>query len=90
MERPARTEPARKAKVIYFDARGAVVTDPAQAVRGEIVEIRDGDKPGRRAWFRIDEVELTWLPVRESTFLLWVLALLVTVWVVSILVLHFT
>ncbi len=37
-------------------------------------------KPARRVWFRIEEVEISWLPVRESAFLLWVLALLLTVW----------
>ena len=33
-----------------------------------------------RAWFRIEEVEISWLPVRESAFLLWVLVLLLGVW----------
>jgi hypothetical protein len=33
-----------------------------------------------RVWFRIEEVEISWLPVSESAFLLWVLALLLAVW----------
>jgi hypothetical protein len=34
----------------------------------------------RRVWFRIEEVEISWLPVGESAFLLWVLALLLVAW----------
>jgi hypothetical protein len=34
----------------------------------------------RRIWFRIEEVEISWLPVGEAAFLLWVLVLLVVVW----------
>jgi hypothetical protein len=34
----------------------------------------------KRFWFRIEEKESSWLPVRESAFLLWVLAFLVGVW----------
>ena len=37
-------------------------------------------KPTRRVWVRIEEVEISWLPVRESAFLLWVLVLLLAVW----------
>ncbi len=91
MEHPASTEPGATAKaVVYFGADGAVVTDPTQAVRGEIVEIGAGGKREKRAWFRIEEVELSWLPVRESTFLLCVLAFLAIVWVVTVAVLYFT
>jgi hypothetical protein len=74
---------------VYRDASGAVVADPADAVGGEIVEDPDGTAHAR-AWFRIHEVELDWLPVRESAFLLWVLALLAGVWLAIGLVLHFT
>ena len=74
---------------MYRDARGAVVADAAKAAGGEIVEESDGIQR-RRAWFRIQEVELAWLPVRESAFLLWVLALLAMVWLTIGLVLHFT
>jgi hypothetical protein len=89
MERPARTEQRPDARaVVYFDADGAVVTDPARAVRGEIVDVEGSGDRRKRAWFRIEEVELSWLPVRESAFLLWVLALLAAAWVVSIFVLY--
>ena len=30
--------------------------------------------------FRVEEVEVSWLPVRESAFLLWVLVLLIALW----------
>jgi hypothetical protein len=79
--------PARTA--VYVDADGMVVTDPAEAVRGEIVDAGSSE-PRRRTWFRIEEVELEWLPVRESAFLLWVLAFLAAVWLGIGLVLHFT
>ena len=75
--------------VVYRDSSGAVVADPAEAAGGEIVEETDGTLR-RRAWFRIQEVELHWLPVRESAFLLWVLALLAAVWLTIGVVLHFT
>jgi hypothetical protein len=90
MKRRASTEPAQTAEVVYFDAQGAVVSDPAQAVRGEIVATGGGGEPRRRTWFRIEEVELSWLPVRESALLLWVLAFLAAVWIISILVLKLT
>jgi hypothetical protein len=31
-------------------------------------------------WVRIEQVEISWLPVSESAFLLWVLVLLLAVW----------
>jgi hypothetical protein len=34
----------------------------------------------RRAWFRVEQVEISWLPVGEAAFLLWVLVLLLGVW----------
>jgi hypothetical protein len=37
-------------------------------------------KPVKRVWFRVEEVEISWLPVSESAFLLWVLVLLLAVW----------
>jgi len=37
-------------------------------------------KRERRISFRIEEVEISWLPVNESAFLLWVLVLLLGVW----------
>jgi hypothetical protein len=91
MERPARTDQRPAARtVVYFDADGAVVTDPARAVRGEIVDVGSGDTRHKRGWFRIEEIELRWLPVRESTFLLLVLAFLAAAWAVTVLVLYLT
>ena len=34
----------------------------------------------RRVWFRVEEVEVSWLPVGEVAFLLWVLVLLLAAW----------
>ena len=34
-----------------------------------------------RVWFRVEEVEISWLPVGEAAFLLWVLAALLVAWV---------
>jgi hypothetical protein len=78
-----------KPELVYRDEDGAVVADPALAASGEILGEADGALR-RRAWFRIEEVELDWLPVRESAFLLWVLALLAGVWLAIGVVLHFT
>ena len=33
-----------------------------------------------RVSFRIEQVEISWLPVSESAFLLWVLAVLLVAW----------
>lgn len=85
------SEPAqRRRRAVYLDADGAVVTNPAHAARGEILEDDGEGNEQPRAWFRLEEVELDWLPVRESAFLLWVLALLAGVWLAIGLVLHFT
>jgi hypothetical protein len=35
----------------------------------------------RRVWFRVEEVEISWLPVGEAAFLLWVLAAVLVAWV---------
>ncbi|HEY7729757.1 MAG TPA: hypothetical protein VH950_02530 [Gaiellaceae bacterium] len=34
----------------------------------------------RRGWFRVEQVEISWLPVGEAAFLLWVLVFLLGVW----------
>jgi hypothetical protein len=34
----------------------------------------------RQVWFRIEEVEIRWLPCGEVAFLLWVLVLLLAAW----------
>ena len=80
--------PGRRA--VYVDADGAIVTNPADAARGEILEDDGTGNEQRRTWFRIEEVELDWLPVRESAFLLWILASLAAVWLAIGVVLHFT
>jgi hypothetical protein len=69
-----------KQRVAYFDAEGNRTEDPAQAVRGEVVE-QDVEGRRRRTWFLIHEVEIKWLPVSEGAFLLWVLLALALIWV---------
>jgi hypothetical protein len=64
----------------YVDADGKPTDDPARAVRGELVDHDADSKPVRKTWFRFEEVEIKWLPVSESAFLLWVLVLLLVVW----------
>jgi hypothetical protein len=88
-ETMSRDRDEKLGRVVYRDGSGAVVSDPAHAASGEILGDA-GDGAPRRAWFRIEEVELDWLPVRESAFLLWVLALLAAVWLAVGVVLHFT
>jgi hypothetical protein len=65
---------------VYFDAEGNRTEDPAEAVRGEILEHDAQGRRARRTWFFIEEMELKWLPVTESAFLLWVLVLLLGLW----------
>ena len=64
----------------FVDADGKPTDDPARAVSGEIVDHDADSKPVRRTWFRLEQVEIRWLPVSESAFLLWVLVLLLAVW----------
>jgi hypothetical protein len=66
----------------FVDADGKPTDDPGRAVRGELVDLdaEPNPKPIRRTWFRLEEVEIKWLPVSESAFLLWVLVLLLAVW----------
>jgi hypothetical protein len=77
----------RDDSTLLYDAHGEITTDPSRAVRGEIVEGPEG-APRRRTWFLIEEVEIKWLPVSESAFLIWVLALFVCAWVVVAIVLR--
>lgn len=51
-----------------------------------VVARRADERAGRRIWFHVEDVELKWLPVSETAFLLWVLAGLVLVWLVVALV----
>lgn len=62
------------------------MTRKRAAARGEILESPES-REGRRFWFQLRDVELKWLPLSESAFLLWVLAGLVMVWLVVALVL---
>jgi len=87
--RPAPGAPARtrdRATRLY-DGAGELTTDPRRAVRGEVIE-QDAEGAPRRTWFLIEQVELKWLPISESAFLIWVLALFVTAWVIVALVLR--
>jgi hypothetical protein len=65
----------------YFDAEGNRTEDPAQAVRGEILEHDAERRRSRRTWFLFEEVEIKWIPVSETAFLLWVLFALLAIWV---------
>lgn len=67
-------------EAFYVDAHGNVTQDPAEAVRGEILEYDDDGRPVRRTRFFLDDVEIEWLPVSEPAFLMWVLVFLVAVW----------
>jgi hypothetical protein len=62
------------------DADGKPTNDPRRAVSGEYVEYDPQSKRTRRTWFRLEQIEIKWLPVSEPAFLLWVLALLLIVW----------
>jgi len=68
---------------VYLDAEGKRTEDPRKAVGGEILESPGDGRAANRTWFRVQEVELSWLPVGEAAFLLWVLALLVFLWLVA-------
>jgi hypothetical protein len=65
----------------FVDAEGNPTDDPGRAVRGEVVEHDAKRRRTRRTWFRLEQVEIRWLPVGEAAFLLWVLVLLLAVWV---------
>jgi hypothetical protein len=75
-----RAERGVRETAYYLDSRGSPTDDPAQAVRGEIVEYDERGRPVKRTWFFLDQVEIEWLPVGERAFLLWVLVFLVVVW----------
>ena len=75
IERPSVHSP------VYFDAEGNRTENPAEAVRGEVVEHDPKAGRTRRTWFFIEEVEIKWLPVSESAFLLWILLSLLLTWV---------
>ncbi len=68
-----------KGERLLLDADGNRTDDPAQAVGGSVAGPDEQGRP-RRTWFLFDEVEIKWLPVSESAFLLWVLAALFGLW----------
>jgi hypothetical protein len=70
----------RRHTTSFVDAEGKPTDDARRAVRGEVVEYDAGSNQARRAWFRVEQVEITWLPIGEAAFLLWVLVLLLAVW----------
>jgi hypothetical protein len=70
----------RRRATSFVDADGKPTDDVDRAVRGELVEYDAKTKRARRAWFRLEQVEIRWLPVGEAAFLLWVLVLLLAVW----------
>ncbi|HJW66960.1 MAG TPA: hypothetical protein VJ419_04185 [Gaiellaceae bacterium] len=57
----------------------------AEGNGSENVEQRPAEAP-RRVWFHVEDVELKWLRIGETAFLLWVLAGLVVAWLVVALV----
>jgi hypothetical protein len=71
-------DPRRTAS--FVDAEGKPTDEARRAVRGELVQYDARSKRVRRAWFRVEQVEVRWLPVSEGAFLLWVLVLLLAVW----------
>ncbi len=62
------------------------MTRKRAAARGELLEPPEA-REGRRLWFQLEDVQVKWLPLSETAFLLWVLAGLVLVWLVVALVL---
>ena len=58
----------------------------AEGNRTENVERRTNEAP-RRVWFHVEDVQLKWLRISETAFLLWVLAALVFAWLIVALVL---
>lgn len=57
----------------------------AEGNRTDNAEPAPSEAP-RRVWFHVEEVELRWLRLSETAFLLWVLAALVLAWLIVALV----
>jgi hypothetical protein len=72
----------------FYDADGRLTEDAALAVRGEIVELDAAGVPVRRTSFLAPKADLSWLPVSEPAFLLWVLVALLALWLVIAAVLY--
>lgn len=80
MVKKRKLESPRVPSSVYIDAEGNRTEDAAEVVRGEVVEHDAKAGRTRRTWFFIEEVEIKWLPVSESAFLLWVLLALLLTW----------
>ena len=65
----------------YFDAESNRTQDPAQTIQAKHHKHDTKNDRTRRTWFFLQEVEIKWLPVSESAFLLWVLLALAAIWV---------
>jgi hypothetical protein len=74
--------PAAARVAAYTDAEGRATDDPAAAVRGEMVEYDAAGRMRRRTRFFLSEEDISWLPVSEAAFLVWVLVALVLIWAV--------
>jgi hypothetical protein len=83
------SEPARRSAT-YVDQEGQATDNPATAVHGQIVEYDSRGRPARRTRFFMAERELPWLPVSETAFLLWVLAVFAVVWLLIGVILKLT
>jgi hypothetical protein len=70
----------RRYAASLVDAEGNPTDDVRRAVAGELVEYDTRSQRARRAWFRVEQVEISWLPIGEAAFLLWVLVLMLAVW----------
>lgn len=70
----------RRHAMSLVDAEGNPTDDVRRAVAGALVEYDAGSERTRGAWFRLEQMEIRWLPVGEAAFLLWVLVLLLAVW----------
>ena len=79
--RTSETRGQRREQSRLYDADGRLTTDPAGAVRGEVVELDENERIAHRSRFQIEWIEIKWLPVSEPAFLLWVLAAFVLVWI---------
>ena len=60
---------------------GPLIYNPETVAR-KFAEGLERPQGRRRIWLHVEDVKLTWLPVSETAFLLWVLAGLVLVWLV--------
>jgi hypothetical protein len=72
----------------YLDSQGRPTEDPEAAHSGEIAEYGPHGRLRHRTTFFLTARELHWIPVSEPAFLLWVLAALMTIWLVIGLVLY--